>query len=121
MCAFWLTSLSSYSSYLLRCASVSIKPVSYIGVLHLFCSQVEDLLSSYLKDVGINEEQFVQACGAPSLQSRPQMQVCITLFFHYTTSKESACPWTVEAGGGGAMPPILLIFYIEVLYTDDII
>ena len=39
--------------------------------------KVEDLLSSYLKDVGINEEQFVQACGAPSLQSRPQMQVQI--------------------------------------------
>ena len=42
---------------------------------------MEDLLSSYLKDVGINEEQFVQACGTPSLQSRPQMQVKITGLF----------------------------------------
>jgi len=38
---------------------------------------VEDLLSSYLKDVGISEEQFVQACGAPSVQSRPQMQAIL--------------------------------------------
>eukprot|EP00794_Sanderia_malayensis_P020274 gene20274-22260_t len=36
---------------------------------------VEDLLSSYLKDVGITEEQFVQACKAPAVQNRPQMQV----------------------------------------------
>ncbi|XP_065062744.1 cilia- and flagella-associated protein 36-like [Rhopilema esculentum] len=35
---------------------------------------VEDLLSSYLKDVGILEEQFVQACKSSSVQERPQMQ-----------------------------------------------
>ena len=41
----------------------------------MFYFKVEVLLSSYLKDVGISEEQFVEACSAPSIQNRHQMQV----------------------------------------------
>lgn len=35
---------------------------------------VESLLSSYLKDVGITDDQFMQACKTPGVQERPQMQ-----------------------------------------------
>jgi len=35
---------------------------------------VESLLSSYLQDVGITEEQFVQACKTPGVEERADMQ-----------------------------------------------
>ena len=39
--------------------------------------QVESLLGSYLKDVGITEEQFMTACVSSSAQKVPEMQVSI--------------------------------------------
>lgn len=49
--------------------------------------QVESLLGSYLKDVGITEEQFMTACVSSSAQRVPEMQVssyvlCHTNLFH---------------------------------------
>ena len=111
----YMPNLSSDSSYLLQYPSAFIKTDSYSSLLHLFCSQVEDLLSSYLKDVGISEEQFVQACGAPSVQSRPQMQVCISLLLYYITyilqgKVHALGQWILGANA----PNSLLMLYIEV-------
>ena len=36
---------------------------------------MESLLSSYLQDVGISEEQFMQACKTPGVEDRADMQV----------------------------------------------
>ena len=49
--------------------------------------QVESLLGSYLKDVGITEEQFMTACVSSSAQRVPEMQgssyvLCHTNLFH---------------------------------------
>lgn len=41
----------------------------------LFVSQVERLLDGYMKEVGISEQQFLDACTSPFAKSKT-MQVC---------------------------------------------
>ncbi|XP_057315377.1 cilia- and flagella-associated protein 36-like [Hydractinia symbiolongicarpus] len=47
---------------------------SWVEIHGKYKSLVESLLSSYLNDVGITEQQFTKACGSPSAQDNPAMQ-----------------------------------------------
>lgn len=47
------------------------------------CVQVEELLTSYLKDLGISEEQFVTACEAGSSADESKVADRVSLLKNY--------------------------------------